>query len=142
MDAPCPFCRIVAGELETSIVYADERVLAFLDVHPINPGHVLVVPRTHTPSVRDLVPEDAAAVWDTALRVARALPNAGVRMEGLNLLLADGASAGQDVFHAHLHVVPRFAGDGFGFHRGPENQRRAERLELDAVAGRMRAALA
>lgn len=141
MDAPCPFCRILAGELEASIVYTDDRVVAFLDLHPINPGHTLVVPRAHEPSVRDLADEDAAAVWAAALRVARALPGSGVRVEGLNLLLSDGASAGQDVFHAHLHVVPRFAGDGIGFHQGPENRRRADRPTLDAVAERIRASL-
>jgi histidine triad (HIT) family protein len=142
MDEACVFCRIGAGESPASVVYADERVLAFMDIQPVNPGHVLVVPRQHVASVRDLDLELGAQVWQVAMRVARALPRASVRMEGLNLFLADGAAAGQDVFHVHVHVIPRFAGDGFGLRFGPDNRRMAPRAALDEVAGQLRAAVA
>ncbi len=140
MDEACVFCRISAGESPASVVYSDERVLAFMDIQPVNPGHVLVVPRQHVASVRELDVDLGAQVWRAAMRIARTLPRAGVRMEGLNLFVADGAPAGQDVFHVHLHVIPRFAGDGFGLRFGPNNRRMATRAALDEVAERLRTA--
>ncbi len=140
MDEACVFCRISAGEMPASVVYADERVIAFMDIQPVNPGHVLVVPRQHVVSVRDLDADLGAQAWQVALRIARALPRAGVRMEGVNLFVADGAAAGQDVFHVHLHVIPRFVGDGFGLRFGPDNRRMVPRAALDEVAERLRAA--
>ena len=136
----CVFCGIAEGRVEGSRVYADERVLAFLDLQPVTTGHTLVVPRAHGASLAEIEPDDGAAVMRAAMVVAAALRRSGLPCEGVNLWLADGEAAGQDVFHVHLHVVPRYAGDGFGL-RLPPDYRMRDRAELDETADRIRSVL-
>jgi len=134
----CVFCAIVAGDLPASRVYDDERVLAFLDLRPATPGHLLVIPKRHASDLAGLDPEDGAHMFRVAQRLAAALRASVIEPEGINLFLADGEVAGQEVFHAHLHVLPRQAGDGFGVRAafsGPARE------ELDRRAGEIRAAL-
>lgn len=133
----CVFCQIVAGEAEGSFIYRDEMVSAFVDIRPVNDGHVLLIPNDHY-VVADEVPEDVAGRMAVAGRIAKALPEAGVRMEGYNLWVANGESAGQEVFHVHLHVLPRFRGDGFGLRFPAEYGRRPPREEMDALATKVR----
>jgi diadenosine tetraphosphate (Ap4A) HIT family hydrolase len=136
--AACPFCQIIAGRLPSSQVYADDLVVAFMDIRPVNTGHLLVVPRRHAVSLAEL-PEDAgAAMFVTGQRMARALRASGLRSEGVNFFLADGAVAGQEVWHVHLHVLPRFADDGFGLRATFQSP---ERAGLDAAADVIRGAL-
>ena len=137
----CIFCEILAGRQPVSLVYRDERCAAFLDIRPVNPGHLLVVPIRHAADLAELDEEDGAQLFRVARRLAAALRRSGVRCEGVNLFLADGVVAGQEVFHVHLHVVPRYAGDGFGLRFGPDYGRRPPRPELDEIAGRIREAL-
>jgi histidine triad (HIT) family protein len=108
----CIFCRIVAGKEKASFVAQGTDAVAFLDLHPINEGHTLVVPRKHAVSIGDVDEVAAVAMWSMARRIAAALRLSGLRCEAINLFLADGAAAGQEVFHSHLHVIPRFEGDG------------------------------
>ena len=112
-DSGCVFCRIVAGAAPASVVYGDDDVLAFLDIAPITPGHLLVIPRRHATYLADLDERDGARMFQVAQRLAGALRLSGLRCDGVNLFLADGAAAFQEVFHAHLHVIPRWVGDGF-----------------------------
>jgi histidine triad (HIT) family protein len=135
----CVFCRLMAGDLAASVVHEDQRTVAFMDIQPLTPGHVLVVPRGHTRSLPDLDPDDGAQVFRVAQLAATALRHSGLRCEGVNLFLADGAAAGQDVFHVHLHVFPRFEGDGFGLRLPPDYDVRP-RSELDAAASALREA--
>lgn len=137
----CRFCRIAAGEEPASFVYADAVVVAFMDIHPVTPGHLLVVPRRHATHATDLDDRSAEAVWRAGLRLGAALRSSGLRSEGMNFFVADGEAAGQDVFHFHLHVLPRFAGDGFGLRFPAGYPRLAERAELDRVAAKIRGAL-
>ncbi|HWQ13001.1 MAG TPA: HIT family protein [Roseiflexaceae bacterium] len=137
----CIFCRILAGELPASVVYRDERCAAFMDIQPVNPGHLLVVPLAHAPHLADMDPETGARLFRVAQQLAAALRASGVRCEGVNLFLADGEAAMQEVFHVHLHVFPRYAGDGFGLKFGEHYWRPPPRSELDAVAAQIRAAL-
>ncbi|MEO8349451.1 MAG: HIT family protein [Acidobacteriota bacterium] len=137
----CVFCRIIAGELEASVVHDDERTLAFLDIQPLTSGHLLVVPRRHATSLAELDPEDGAELFRVAQRAAAALRQSVLRCEGVNFFLADGAAAGQDVFHVHLHVFARFRGDGFGLRFPPDHAIRP-REELDAAALALRQAWA
>lgn len=109
----CIFCDLVAGRGAVSTVYEDDRVMAFLDIAPVNPGHTLVIPKQHYRSLADLDEEVGMHLFRVAQRVAQAIRRSGVRCEGINLFLADGEAAFQEVFHAHLHVVPRFRGDSF-----------------------------
>jgi diadenosine tetraphosphate (Ap4A) HIT family hydrolase len=129
--AACVFCSIVAGRAEVSLVHADDAVLAFMDIAPVNPGHILVIPRAHAPHLADLDEDDGARMWRVAHRVAGALRQSGLRAEGVNFFLADGAAAFQEVFHIHLHVFPRYRGDGF---RVETAMRKRQRAELDADA--------
>nr|PZN28472.1 MAG: HIT family protein [Chloroflexota bacterium] len=139
--ADCVFCRILAGELPGSFVYRDERCAAFMDIQPVNPGHLLVVPLAHAPHLADLDPEDGAQLFRVAQRLAAALRRSGVRCEGVNLFLADGEAAMQEVFHVHLHVFPRYPGDGFGLRFGEHYWQKPPRSELDQLAERIRGAV-
>lgn len=133
----CVFCRLIARELEASVVYEDQRTVALMDIQPVTPGHVLVMPHSHSSSLADLDPADGAQMFRVAQLAAAALRHSGLRCEGVNLLLADGAAAGQDVFHVHLHVFPRFEGDGFDLRYPPDYAVRP-RAELDATASALR----
>jgi diadenosine tetraphosphate (Ap4A) HIT family hydrolase len=131
----CIFCAIVAGQFPASFVYADETAMAFMDVNPVTPGHVLVVPRAHAIGLLDLDEETGAHLFRVAMRLRR-----GLRCEGVNLFLADGEAAFQEVFHVHLHVFPRFAGDAFKIDADWSNP--PPRAELDEHAAAIRGALA
>jgi histidine triad (HIT) family protein len=115
-------------------VYSDERVLAFMDAQPVNTGHVLVISKVHAAQLSDLDEETGGQIFKVAMRVSEGLRRSGVRCEGVNLLLADGEAASQEVFHVHLHVVPRFRGDGFGMRFGPHYGGRPDKKELDKIA--------
>ena len=135
----CIFCEIIAGRADASAVYEDDGALAFLDLFPINPGHTLVIPKTHAANLAELDGADGERVFAVAHRVACALRECGVRCEGVNLFLADGEVAGQEVFHVHMHVIPRYEGDGFGLRIA--NKDMAERESLNEVAERLRGKL-
>jgi histidine triad (HIT) family protein len=134
----CVFCRIVAGTADASVVYEDDRLLAFCDLNPVNPGHLLIIPKAHGMGLVDLAESDASRMFTVAQRLAAAVRSSGLRCEGVNLFLADGKAAGQEVFHVHLHMFPRYVGDLFRLDSG---QRRASRRELDEIAARVRAVL-
>ena len=135
-DEFCIFCEIVAGRADASVVYEDEYVIAFLDLFPVNEGHTLVVPKTHATHLNDMDTDIGMRVFAAAQRLAQAVRDSGVRCDGVNLLLADGAAAGQEVFHVHIHVLPRYAGDPFGFRFGDRSQ--VAREELEGTAEKIR----
>jgi histidine triad (HIT) family protein len=112
-----------------------------MDIQPVNAGHMLIIPTRHASSLAELDEESGAHMFRVAQRVAKALRNSGLKCEGVNLFLADGAAAGQEVFHVHLHVLPRYAGDGFGFRFGPQYGHRPTRTELDEIADKIGRAL-
>ncbi len=130
--AVCVFCDIVAGQGAASVVYEDDLVLAFMDNFPINPGHTLVVPKMHYASLSDLPEMVGAHLFTIGQRLAAVLRQSQVRREGVNLFLSDGEAAGQEVFHCHLHILPRFGGDSFHVEHDPSM--RLSREEIDAVA--------
>ena len=137
----CVFCDILADKRPSSIVFEDDVCCAFMDIQPVNPGHVLVIPRPHAACLAELDRESGAHMFKVAQRVAKALRNSGLRCEGVNIFLADGEAAGQDVSHVHLHVFPRYWGDGFGLRFGPAYGNRPARIELDMIAESIRDAL-
>ena len=122
-------------------MYEDADCLAFMDIQPVNPGHVLIIPKKHAVLISEMDTEEFARLNSAAHKVAAAVRASGLRCEAVNLLLADGEAAGQEVFHVHMHVFPRFAGDGFGFRFSPGYARLPERRVLDEQAERIRAAL-
>ena len=128
----CVFCRIVERQEPASIVYEDEATLAIMTIGPVNPGHVLVIPRAHFSGLEDLDEEIGEHVFKVGMRVQRAIRRSSLRCEGINMFIADGEAAFQDIFHFHLHVFPRFAGDGFALSKDHWNV--ADRADLDNVA--------
>ena len=137
----CIFCKIFAGELAVSLVHHDDLCTAFMDIQPVNPGHMLVVPNRHATYLADLREEEGAQMFRVAQRLAAALRQSGVKCEGLNFFLADGEAAGQEVFHVHLHVFPRYRGDGLGLKFSSHYANSVKRAELDEVAEKIRRAL-
>lgn len=136
----CIFCDIVAGRSPASVVYRDDSCIAVMDIRPINTGHLLVIPVRHATHLADLDPGVGGALFEAAQKLAAAIRPSDLKAEGINLLLADGEAAGQEVFHVHLHVVPRFQGDGFG-HRFPAHYgQRPLREQLDAAAAAIKSA--
>ena len=109
-DPECLFCKIVAGEIPSTILAEDERTIAFMDISPATRGHALVIPRAHARDVHEIDPEDLEAVAAAAQRIAaKAVEKLGA--DGVNLLNSSGAAAWQTVFHFHMHVIPRYEGD-------------------------------
>jgi histidine triad (HIT) family protein len=110
----CVFCKIRDGQIPSVKVYEDDRTLAFMDIHPLNPGHCLVIPRAHAATLFEAEPADLQAAITAAQKVARALREV-LAPDGLNMLQANGAAAFQSVPHFHLHLIPRWSNDGKGF---------------------------
>lgn len=133
----CLFCSIVNGDVPSHKVYEDDVCLAFLDIQPINAGHTLVVPKEHSKGLADLPPVSAGYMINVAQRVAAGLRRSDVNCEGVNLLLADGEAAGQEVAHVHLHVVPRHQGDGFGYKFPPGYSDKPTQDDLANTAERL-----
>jgi len=140
-DRDCIFCKIVRREAPASLVHEDRTTMAFMDIRPMNPGHVLVVPKAHGAYLEDLPEGSVGPILEVGRKVAAALRRSGLRCEAVSLYLANGEEAGQEVFHVHLHVIPRFRGDGFGLRVSPGYGRIAEREHLDEVAGKIRGAM-
>lgn len=133
----CVFCAIRDGREAASVVHEDELALVFRDLYPINEGHLLVVPKAHATELAELDPATGGPLFRLAQESAARLRESGIRCEGVNLFLADGTAAGQDVFHVHLHVLPRFAGDNFAV-EVPRGFGAPERAQLDTLAARIR----
>ena len=143
---PCIFCEIIQRRMPGSFVYEDEACAAFMDIQPVTRGHMLVVPNKHAAHLSDLDAETGGRVFAAGQAVAAALrsigrsESGGIRCEGVNFFLADGEAAGQEVDHVHLHVFPRYPGDGFGLRFRPGYTRRPPRADLEAAAKAIRRA--
>jgi diadenosine tetraphosphate (Ap4A) HIT family hydrolase len=137
----CVFCAILKGEEPASFVYRDDSMAVFTPIQPVNPGHVLVVPAWHASNVEDLGTKNFGQLAEMAHRMAEALRASEFRCEGINFLLSAGRAAGQAVPHVHLHVFPRFDGDGFGYRFGPDWEKLPSREDLDAMSEKVRSAL-
>lgn len=134
----CVFCKIVAGQIPSTRVFEDEHTLAFMDLGQVNPGHVLVAVKKHAENIYALDDEQAAAVARASTRVSRAIREA-FKPEGLSVYQANGKAAGQTVFHYHVHLLPRHAGDGMELTWPVKNP---PREKLEEYAGKIRAGLA
>lgn len=105
----CIFCKIIKGEIPSTKIYEDERVLSFMDINPISKGHLLVIPKVHAGNIWEISPEDLSAVHSASKMIARALKLA-LDPDGIACLQLNGAAVGQVVMHYHLHLVPRVKG--------------------------------
>ena len=139
MADECVFCTIVRGEAEASFVHSDESIVAFMDIQPITAGHMLVAPREHYVLMKD-VPEQIVL---RAFHVARNLASTSEHVlaaGGVNLFVADGEVAFQDVPHFHIHVIPRYDKDGFGLTFPSSYETPPSRAQLHAIAAALHAA--
>ncbi|HBR80111.1 MAG: Histidine triad (HIT) protein [Candidatus Uhrbacteria bacterium GW2011_GWE2_45_35] len=108
----CLFCNIIAGEIPCHKIYEDENVLAFLDIKPLNPGHTLIVPKKHAEHLLESTNEEVMAVMTAAKKIAPGIMES-VGAMGCNINFNVGHSAGQIIFHTHLHIIPRYEDDGY-----------------------------
>lgn len=111
-DPDCIFCRIIKGEIPSFRVYEDDEFFGFLDINPVTPGHLLLLPKGHYPSVLDVPESMGPALLRGISRLGKAVMHT-MNAEGFNLLQNTHEAAGQTVFHAHWHIIPRVQGDGF-----------------------------
>ena len=133
----CIFCKIASGEAGAAVVYEDEQTMAFMDIGQVNPGHVIVAVKPHIRDIYTLTDEMAAAFFQTAARVARAVKKA-MQPEGVTLLQANEEVGFQTVFHLHLHVLPRHPDDGVTLTWPAKNPAMEE---LDRLAQQVKAAI-
>lgn len=133
----CLFCRIVLGEIPSTRIYEDATTFAFMDINPGTRGHALVIPKTHAVDIHDVPPDVVGDMARTAQRVARAAKE-HLGCGGVNLVQSSGAVAFQSVFHIHIHVIPRYEGDGV---RLPWTPKPSDKDEIAATAETLRKGL-
>ena len=134
----CIFCAIVRGDAPATFVHQDDLVVAFMDIRPVQPGHVLVVPRAHAKLMPELDEGSLARLWLVANDLNRALRRSTLPVEAVSVYVADGDAAGQEVAHVHVHLIPRRADDGFGFRFPPGYGMQPDRSELERLASAIR----
>jgi len=132
----CIFCQIVAGESPASVIYRDDRIIAFMDIRPVNPDHLRVIPIAHATYLYHLDEQTGMKMFNVSHRLAQAVRDSDVSSEGVNLFLADGVAAGQEVFHVHMHVISPFEDDQMIV--TAERGTPPYRPKLDDVAGDIR----
>jgi histidine triad (HIT) family protein len=129
-DESCIFCKIVHKQAPASIIYEDDAIMAFLDIRPLNLGHTLVVPKHHYVDIFDTPTEKLGRIHNITKKVAAAIIKA-TNADGISIIQQNGQAAGQDIFHLHVHVVPRFEGKKLAAF---SELKTVEREKLDAMA--------
>jgi len=133
-DESCIFCKIVRKQAPASIVYEDEVVMVFLDLRPLNIGHTLVIPKAHYVDIFDIPEKELSQVHQVAKQVSFAIKKA-TNADGISIIQQSGKAAGQDIFHLHVHVVPRFEGQKLP----PFSElKEIERAKLDEMSKKIR----
>jgi histidine triad (HIT) family protein len=138
-EPDCEFCHIARGAADAEVLAEGETWLAFFPLKPATPGHTLVIPRRHVRDFWEAEAQEAGELAAACLQVGRAVQQA-LMPQGMNLITSAGTAAEQTVFHLHLHVVPRWASDGFGTIWPPQGD--LSDVDLEGVADRIRQALA
>lgn len=136
-EESCLFCRLVRKELPVSVVYEDRRVMAFMDVKPLNEGHTLVIPKRHYKTIYDVPEEEVSCLFRVVKRVACAVKKA-MKPDGVSITQHNEKGAGQDVFHLHVHVIPRYEGQKLPRYKEARLLPEASRTKLEEVARRLR----
>jgi histidine triad (HIT) family protein len=133
----CIFCKIVQKQAPSSIIYEDDTILVFLDIRPLNLGHTLVIPKNHYVDIFDIPEKELSQMHKVAKQISSAVKKA-TNADGISIIQQNGKAAGQDIFHIHVHVVPRFEGQKLP----PFSQlKEVERAKLDAMAEKIRSAI-
>ena len=128
----CIFCKIISGEIPAVKVYENEYVVAFLDITPINPGHTLIIPKEHHENMFEL-PESLVLEMMRAVKVIAHGVKGGLSEPGMNIIMNNGVAAGQTVFHAHIHLIPRKEGDGYTMWQGKQYSEGEAQKTADAI---------
>lgn len=136
----CTFCDLIRGAAEVSICHEDTDAIAFMDIQPVNNGHVLVVPREHYESLLDVPPELGMHLFKVTMQLANAIRKV-TGCDDLNIVVNSGAAAGQDEPHYHVHIIPRRVGDGFDIPLPFNGSQMPDRTVLDMHAARIISAL-
>jgi histidine triad (HIT) family protein len=136
----CTFCELIQGSAEVSICHEDSDAIAFMDIQPVNDGHVLVVPREHHESLLEVPEELGVHLFKVTMRLANAIRQV-TGCDDMNIVVNSGAAAGQDEPHYHVHIIPRRAGDGFDIPLPFNGSKMPDRTVLDATAARIISAL-
>ncbi len=137
MNEDCIFCKIVSKRAGAVVVFEDKNSVAFLDIHPLNPGHTLVVPRKHYPSMVEMPPQEVGQVFVSVAKVMRGVMKAS-KADGINIGQSNGRAASQEVFHMHVHVIPRY------IHELPEGfpeRKTASEADLEQVGKKIRSSI-
>jgi histidine triad (HIT) family protein len=134
----CVFCAIVSGAVPATYVHEDDLVVAFMDIRPVQPGHLLVVPRSHARLILEVDGAALARLWVVAADLNRSLRSSTLPIEAVSVYVADGEAAGQEVAHVHIHLIPRRAHDGFGFRFPDGYGAQPSRASLEDIARRIR----
>jgi histidine triad (HIT) family protein len=133
-DESCIFCKIVRKQAPSSIIYEDEKVLVFLDIRPLNMGHTLVIPKAHYVDIFDIPENELSQMHKVSKLISFAVKKA-TDADGISIIQQNGKAAGQDIFHIHVHVVPRFEGQKLP----PFSElKEVERIKLDALARKIK----
>jgi histidine triad (HIT) family protein len=138
MNDDCIFCKIVSKKAGAVFVFEDEHSLAFLDIHPLNPGHTLVIPKKHYPSMVEMPPEEVGRVFVSVAKVMRGVKKAS-NADGINIGQSNGRAASQEIFHMHVHVIPRYIHELPG---GFPERKTASEVELQQIGKKIKAGIA
>jgi histidine triad (HIT) family protein len=136
----CAFCDLIRGAAEVSVCFEDSRALAFMDIQPVNAGHVLIVPRQHFETLEDVPHDLAMHLFGVAMRLTPIIRRIAGAAD-MNIVVNSGAAAGQNVFHYHVHLIPRTPNDGFDIPLPFPGSQMPDRTILDATAARIIAVL-
>ena len=128
----CIFCEIIKGNSPASKIFEDDDLIVILDLFPVIKGHTLIIPKKHSDFISEVEKDLSAKIFLTGIRTAEAIRKSEIRPDGINFHLSDGRAAGQEIPHVHLHIIPRFRGDGLGFRFN--NKSLANREELNRLA--------
>ncbi len=134
----CIFCLIAGGRLPSVKLYEDEDIVAFMDIKPITQGHALVIPKRHVELLTELDDQLAGKMIAAVKKVGNALKRSKLNCRGINYIASDGAEAGQEIFHVHMHVIPRYRGDGFGLRMPERSDEEADLKRLERTAAKIR----
>jgi histidine triad (HIT) family protein len=129
----CLFCKIIKGEIPSTKIYEDENSFAFLDINPVNPGHTLLVPKKHSRNIFDTDDEVLKQLAPTLKKLSIAVKD-GASADGVNIHINNEPAAGQVVFHTHIHIIPRFTGDGVKMWKGGEYKQN----EIEKIAEKIK----
>src|SRR5881392_4330288 len=137
MKEDCIFCRIAGRAADATVVYEDSHTLAFLDIHPLNPGHTLVIPKKHYPNMLEMPSEEAGRVFSSVHKVMKGVQKASAA-DGISVGQSNGRAASQEVFHMHVHIIPRFNHEMMSEFL---NRKETHRAELDDIGGKIESAI-